>query len=145
MNIFKKAVLPVTVMTGLLLFVSWKSHPARRALSVASSNVLLFRTKEGSVSIPAGQRQLIGTVDISSYSHIRVVSDERAGSGASVTLDLTIMDGNELVAQLDVLALNAHQQVTKVYDTPGTKLGIYANAAGGSGPANLDLLVYGSN
>ena len=75
---------------------------------------------------------------------IRVVADERVGSGTGLSIRLTMTEGNELVAQLDVLSLAPHSQVTRVYDVPGTKLTIFADALGGSGSDGMDPLVYGS-
>jgi type III secretion protein HrpB1 len=105
---------------------------------------LAFRTQPGAVSIPAGQSKQLGVVDVSPFSQIRVVADERTGSGTGVNIRLTITEGNELVAQLDVLNLQPHAQVTKVYDVPGSKLSIFADAIGGNGSDSIDLLVYGA-
>ncbi|HUI22575.1 MAG TPA: hypothetical protein VLZ74_16250 [Methylocella sp.] len=105
---------------------------------------LAFRTPAGGVSIPAGQSKQLGTVDVHPFSQIRVVADERVGSGTNFSIRLTITEGNELVAQLDVLTLSPRGQITRVHDTPGTKLTIFADAAGGGGNDALDVLVYGS-
>ena len=84
-------------------------------------------------------------MDVAAFERIRVVADERAGSGTSLSVRLTITEGNELVAQLDVLHLTAHSEVTRVYEVPGTKLTIFADAAGGTGNDGVDVLVYGSS
>jgi type III secretion protein HrpB1 len=107
------------------------------------TNVLAFRTKPGGVSVPAGTTQELGVVDVRPYERIRVVADERAGSGTGITVRLTITDGQELVAFLDLLALAPHQQATRVYEVPGTTLSVFADAAGGSGTDGLDVLIYG--
>ncbi len=57
---------------------------------------------------------------------------------------MTLTEGNELVAQLDTLTLQPHSQQTKVYETPGTKLTIFADAIGASGSSSVDVLDYGS-
>lgn len=108
------------------------------------STTLAFRTPAGAVSIPAGQSKQLGVVDVSPFSQIRVVADERVGSGTGVSIRLTITEGNELVAQLDILSLSPHSQVTRVYDVPGTKLTVFADAVGGSGKDAVDVLIYGS-
>jgi type III secretion protein HrpB1 len=108
------------------------------------STKLAFRTPLGGVSIPSGQSKLLGVVDVSPYSKIRIFTDERVGSGTGINIRLTLTEGNELVAQLDVLSLVPHAQITRVYDVPGTKLSIYADAIGGSGLDALDFLVYGN-
>jgi hypothetical protein len=106
--------------------------------------VLAFRTQPGAVVIGAGQSKQLGVVDVSKFSKIRVVADERAGSGTGINVRLTITEGNELVAQLDTFGLAPHSQVTRVYDVPGTKITIFADALGGSGSDGIDLLVYGA-
>jgi hypothetical protein len=112
--------------------------------AAAACTKLAFRTAVGAVSIPVGQSKQLGTVDISPFSKIRVVADERVGSATDVRIRLTLTEGNELVAQLDVLNLTPHSQVTKVYDAPGTKLTIFADALGsGTGSDGVDVLVYG--
>ncbi|MFZ1948201.1 MAG: hypothetical protein WAW06_11695 [bacterium] len=121
---------------------------------------LAFRTKLGAVGVAPGQSKLLGTVDVSPYSQIRVVADERTGSLTNVAIRLTITEKTELVAQLDILHLTPHSELTRVYDVPGTKLSIYAEAAplflAGSGkiackPASsgkesdaVEVLVYGN-
>src|SRR5436305_8878122 len=97
------------------------------------STTLAFRTPVGGVSVPAGQSKQLGVVDVSPYERIRVVADERVGSGTGISVRLTITEVNELVAQLDVLHLTPHAQVTQVYEVPGTKLTVFADAAGGTG------------
>ena len=109
-----------------------------------ASTVLAFRTPLGGVSIPAGQSKQLGVVEVSAFEQIRVVADERVGSGSGVSIRLTITEGNELVAQLDVLHLAPHSEITKVYDVPGTRLTVFADAAGGKGTDGLDVLIYGS-
>src|SRR5581483_1553606 len=49
-----------------------------------SKNVLAFRTPVGGISIPAGQSKQLGIVDVSPYERIRVVADERVGSGTGI-------------------------------------------------------------
>ena len=107
-------------------------------------NVLAFRTPPGAVEIPAGQNKHLGTIDTSRFDKIRLVTDERIGSTANLVLRLTIMEGDELVAQLDTVMLTPHAQVTRVYDVPATKIGVYADSVGPAGSrAGIDVLVYG--
>jgi len=105
---------------------------------------LAFRTPAGSVSIPAGQSKQLGIVDVSPFSKIRVVADERTGSGTGINIRLTITEGSELVAQLDTFILTPRAQTTRVYEVPGTQLTIFADAMGGTGSDGIDLLIYGS-
>jgi len=107
-------------------------------------NVLAFRTPVGAVTIPGGQNKLLGTVDVSMYDRIRLVTDERIDSTANIILRLTFTEGEELVAQLDTILLTPHSQLTRVYDVPGSTLSIFADSVG---PANtkgsMDVLIYG--
>jgi hypothetical protein len=105
---------------------------------------LLFRTQIGSVTVPAGTSKEIGVVDVSAYSKIRVVADERVGGASGMAIRLTITEGNELCAQLDILHLLPHSEVTRVYEVPAAKLTIFADALPGSGNDGVDVWVYGS-
>lgn len=113
------------------------------AVTAMGQNVLAFRTPVGGVSIPAGQSKQLGTVDVAQFERIRIVADERVGSGTGVSIRVTITEGNELVAQLDVLHLTPHSQVTRTYEVPGTKLTLFADALPGTGNDGIDVLVYG--
>jgi hypothetical protein len=105
---------------------------------------LAFRTPVGGVSLPAGQSKQLGTVDVHHFSKIRVVADERVGSPSGLQIRLTITEGTELVAQLDVLTLSPHSEVTRVYDVPGRALTVFADAGTGSGSDGFDVLIYGA-
>ena len=106
---------------------------------------LAFRTVGGPVFIPAGESKELGVVDVSPFSQIRVVvAYEHGGLGAGVNIRLTITEDNEWVAQLDVLSLTPHSETTKVYDVPGTKLTIFADAIGGKSVDGVDILIYGA-
>ena len=88
--------------------------------------------------------KLLGVVDVSIYSKIRIVADERVGSGSGVIIRVTITEGNELVGQLDIISLAPHAQVTRVYDVPAAKLTIFVDALAGTGNDGVDVLIYGS-
>ncbi len=108
--------------------------------------VLAFRTAVGAVSFPDNSSQTLGSVDVSPYSQIRVVADERVGSAGNVTIRLTITEeGGELVAQLDTLTLSPDSQVTNVYAVPGTTLTVFADGSGASADSDaVDVLIYGN-
>jgi hypothetical protein len=107
--------------------------------------VLAFRTKPGGVSIPAGQSKELGVVDVSKFERIRLVADERAGSRSNINLRLAVTEGTEVVAELDTVTLSPRGQLTRVYEVPGTKLSIFADATGSGGTDALDVLLYGSS
>ena len=56
------------------------------------STKLAFRTPPGGVVIPAGQSKELGAVDVSPFERIRVVADERVGSGTGINIRLTITE-----------------------------------------------------
>ena len=106
---------------------------------------LIFRTAVGAVSALPGTSKHLGLIDVSKYEKIRVVADERVGSGSGVRIRLTITEGSELVAFLDQINLAPHSQFTNVYEVPGTKLSIDMDAlpsASKTGDA-VDVLIYG--
>jgi hypothetical protein len=118
--------------------------PIQPHLTPNVENVLAFRTPVGSISIPGGQTKLLGVVDVSMYERIRLVADERIDSTTNIILRLTFTEGEELVAQLDTIMLTPHSQMTRVYDVPGTQLGVYADSVGtASAHGALDVLIYG--
>jgi hypothetical protein len=96
------------------------------------------------VNITAGQTTALGSFRVDGYRQIRVVADERQASANDVDVRLTMTEGEELIAQLDVLKLTPGLEVTKVYDVPGTSLTVFAAANGTEGgPSTLDVLIYG--
>ena len=107
------------------------------------STKLAWSTVDGA-SVPAGQSVQLGTVDVSPFSQIRVVAGEYVGSPTNVNIRLTITEVDALVAQLDVLQLTPHSEITRVYDVPGTTLTIFADAAGGTGTNQVLVYIYGN-
>lgn len=107
-------------------------------------NVLAFRTKVGAEMVKGGESKVLGTVDTSRFDKIRLVVDERVGSTCNVSLRLTIMEGNELVAFLDHILLTPHAQVTRVFDVPATKLEVAIDGIGAPNTqGSVDVLIYG--
>ena len=106
---------------------------------------LIFRTKAGAVSTPPGTTLHLGEADTSKCERIRVVADERVGSGSGVRIRLTITEGNELVALLDEIVLAPHSQTTRVYEVPGKKINIDMDAmpSASKTPDAVDVLIYG--
>jgi type III secretion protein HrpB1 len=113
------------------------------APALTHPTTLAFRTPPGGVKIQPGKTTQLGVVDVHNFNEIRLVCDERVGSGANCVIRFTIMDGSELVAQLDTITLTPHSQITKTYNVPGVKLGIFADAIG-TGEAGVDVLVFGN-
>ncbi|MDO9455875.1 hypothetical protein [Nocardioides sp.] len=105
---------------------------------------LLFRTPAGAVSFPAGTTKSLGTVSTAGYEKIRVVANNRTGSASKITFRVTILEGNELVAQLATFTLAPRGQRTFVLDVPARAIALYAAAALGHGNVATDVLVYGA-
>ncbi|MDF2570042.1 MAG: hypothetical protein K0R55_1646 [Sporomusa sp.] len=106
-------------------------------------SILAFRTPPGGVVINTGNSVNLGVVDVSPFSQIRVIADERFDSSSDVTITLTVTEGTELIYELAKLHLTPGSSKTFVYDVPGTKLTVYANATG-CGSAGIDVLIYGN-
>ena len=105
---------------------------------------LLFRTPPGGVSIPTGQRKVLGVVDVTAYSKIRVFAAEGAGSPTGVTFRLTLTEGNEWFAPLDTFDLTAGSNITRVYEVPGSIITLVVDALDGSGLDVVLAAIYGS-
>ncbi|HEY3426148.1 MAG TPA: hypothetical protein VGL27_15220 [Negativicutes bacterium] len=106
-------------------------------------STLAFRTPPGGVVIPSGTSQELGVVDVSPFSQIRVVADERFDSTTDVIIRLTLTEGSELLFTLAKINLTPHAGKTYVYDVPGTKLTVSAEA-NDCGSAGIDVLIYGN-
>ena len=130
--------------TSLLLAAIMVSMIIASAQPTSLGTNLAFRTQPGGVVVPAGQSMKLGAVDVSPFSKIRVIADERADSQTGVNIRLTITEGDEFVGQLDTLELTPGAQVTRVYDVPGTYLTVFADAVDGTGSDGVDVLIYGS-
>jgi len=102
---------------------------------------LAFRTDPGGVKIVPGNSRDLGVIDIHNFERIRVIADQRADNATDVIIRLAIIEA-ELTAILDVMLIASGSQSTRVYEMPGTKLAISANAAGSS-PALVEVWVYG--
>jgi hypothetical protein len=121
------------------------------------STILAFSTPLGGLAIAAGGTKQLGPVDVSPYSKIRVVANERRpgslidpANRTGINIRLCTAEANiygvavTCVAQLDVFQLLPGSQVTRVYDVPGTNLFLFADAIAGQGSDCVDLLIYGS-
>ena len=63
---------------------------------------LAFRTPVGGVSVPAGQSKQLGTVDVHSFSKIRVAVGSRTASSRTVVDVLCVMYEFSVVCKLKV-------------------------------------------
>jgi hypothetical protein len=108
-------------------------------------NVLAFDQEK---IIKAGQTETLGTLDTSRFDKIRVVAVNEA-STCDVHIRLTIMEPEggkveERIASLDEFTLKPHNQLTRVYDVPATKLEVSMVGLGRPGTqAEVEVLIYG--
>jgi hypothetical protein len=108
-------------------------------------NVLAFDQEK---IIKAGQTETLGTLDTSRFDKIRVVAVNEA-STCDVHIRLTIMEPEggkveERIASLDEFTLKPHNQLTRIYDVPATKLEVSMVGLGRPGTqAEVEVLIYG--
>jgi hypothetical protein len=108
-------------------------------------NVLAFRTNAGTRTVAAGDTKELGTVDVSHFDKIRLVTDEQHDCTCDVLVQLVITEeGGEQVAFLDEVSLTPGQQTTKVYDVPCTNLRVSLVGKGSPGTSGtVDVFIYG--
>ncbi|HEY6350168.1 MAG TPA: hypothetical protein VI636_12245 [Candidatus Angelobacter sp.] len=108
-------------------------------------NVLAFDQEK---IIKAGQTEILGTLDTTRFDKIRVVAINEQ-STCDVHLQLTIVEPEgkgveERVTFLDEFTLKPHNQLTRVYDVPATKLEVSLAGVGKPGTnAEVEVLIYG--
>ncbi|MDE1862748.1 MAG: hypothetical protein KGI33_07540 [Thaumarchaeota archaeon] len=97
--------------------------------------------------IPTGSQKSLGTINVSTFSKIRVVASNFPSSPTPIHLLLTFTSGpgGARVAQLDTIILSPGNQQTKMYDIPGTFLEIIAVAMPGqAGQDTVETMIYGN-
>ena len=108
-------------------------------------NVLAFDQEK---IIKAGQTEILGTLDTSRFDKIRVVAVNEQ-STCDVHVKLTILEleapkVEEAVASLDEFTLKPHNQLTRVYDVPATKLQVSMSGLGRPNTsAEVEVLIFG--
>jgi type III secretion protein HrpB1 len=122
---------------------------------VAEANTrLIFRTRSGPLPTQIGPVQVaqstsldLGVVEVYSFSKIRVVAKELAGSVSKVRVRIQMIEGGALLGDLDTIILTPNSFQSKVYEVPGTRLRLIADSAPGNigGLNRLDVLIYGSD
>jgi hypothetical protein len=90
-------------------------------------------------------------VDVHPFDRIRVVAFVGGASAFPVDITLTITEDaggglGEAVALLDELNLQPGDDITRVYEVPGTQLRVFAEIQSGSGfgTSKVGVLIYGS-
>jgi hypothetical protein len=99
------------------------------------------------VAIPTGTKKVLRTIDVSSYSQIRVVAYENSGcpTNVQILLVFTTSSGNPQIGPLDTIALTPGSNVTRVYAVPGTFLEVTLIALPGpAGQDSVGLYIYGN-
>lgn len=107
-------------------------------------NVLAFDQEK---IVKAGQTETFGTLDTSRFDKIRLVAANEA-STCNVQVWLKIMEpegrGVEERFILDEFMLKPHNQLTRVFDVPATKLEVSVVGVGRPGTqAEVEVLIYG--
>src|SRR5215467_1487335 len=84
-------------------------------------NVLAFDQEK---IIKAGQTEIFGTLDTSRFDKIRLVVANESTCNLHVWLKIMEPEGRGVEERfnLDDFTLNPHNQLTRVYDVPATKL-----------------------
>jgi hypothetical protein len=108
-------------------------------------NELVWRTPAGGISIHSGPTD-VGVVDVSAYSKIRVLARPHFYIAGDLKIYLKLTEGSDaffIIDSLDLFAAGNHP--TRVYDVPGSKLTIFAEAKFQS-PQDaipIDVVIYG--
>ena len=107
-------------------------------------NVLAFDQEK---IVKAGQTEIFGTLDTSRFDKIRLVAANEQ-STCNVQVWLKIMEPEGRVAEerfvLDEFMLKPHNQLTRVFDVPATKLEVSVAGVGKTGTqAEVEVLIYG--
>lgn len=106
-------------------------------------NVLAFA---GEKIVKVGQTEIFGTVDTSRFDKIRLVAANEE-STCDVHVSLKIIeepDGERFM--LDQFTLTPHNQLTRVYDVPATKLEVSVAGLPGrprATQAEVEILIFG--
>lgn len=107
-------------------------------------NVLAFDQEK---IVKAGQTEIFGTLDTSRFDKIRLVAANEQ-STCNVHLWLKILEpegrGVEERFILDEFMLKPHNQLTRVFDVPATKLEVTVMGVGKPGTqAEVEVLIFG--
>jgi type III secretion protein HrpB1 len=107
-------------------------------------NVLAFDQEK---IVKAGQTETFGTLDTSRFDKIRLVAaNEQSTCNVHVWLKIMEPEGGKVEERfiLDEFTLQPHNQLTRVYDVPATKLEVSMVGVGRPGTqAEVEVLIYG--
>ena len=110
-------------------------------------NVLAFDQER---TIKANETVVLGTLDTSRFDKVRLVAANEESS-CNVHFRLNIMEPERIGKlevfepfDLDQFTLRPHNQLTKVFDVPATKLEVVITGVGRPGTtATVEVLIYG--
>lgn len=109
-------------------------------------NKLVWRTAVGGIPIPVGHTVLGENIDVSEYSQIRVLARPHSYIAGDLKIILKLIEGTDAFFIIDSLNLFAPgNHPTQVYDIPGTKMTIFADARFQSSDDTIpiDVVIYG--
>lgn len=110
-------------------------------------NVLAFDQER---TIKASETVVLGTLDTTRFDKVRLVAANEE-SNCNVHFHLNIMEPERIGKlevfepfDLDQFTLKPHNQLTRVYDVPATKLEVVITGVGKPGThAEVEVLIYG--
>lgn len=113
----------------------------------AVENVLAFDQER---TIKANETVVLGTLDTSRFDKVRLVAANEE-STCNVHFRLNIMEPERIGKRevfepfdLDQFTLKPHNQLTRVFDVPATKLEVVITGVGKPGTtAEVEVLIYG--
>jgi type III secretion protein HrpB1 len=106
-------------------------------------NVLAFDQEK---IVKSQQTEIFGTLDTSRFDKIRLVAANESTCNVHVWLNIMEPEGGKVEEGfvLDDFTLQPHNQLTRVYDVPATKLQVSVAALGKPGTsAEVEVLIYG--
>ena len=107
-------------------------------------NVLAFDQEK---IVKAGQTEIFGTLDTSRFDKIRLVAaNEQSTCNVQVWLKILEPEGRGVEERftLDEFMLKPHNQLTRVFDVPATKLEVSVVGVGKPGTqAEVEVLIFG--
>jgi len=110
--------------------------PSSQLLAQAASTTQLIYSTPANGTYISGQ-QTLAVIDVSNYSQIRVI----ANTDGNVKVTLTEEEFGTYFVKMDSVNITPDQVLSKVYDVPGRKLVVIANASQGN--PRIFIAIYG--
>jgi len=97
------------------------------------------------VTVPSGVGvwSPLGTVDVHEFTQIRVLAYTHKDSTAAAKIHLIMIEGEESIADMDIISVEPQSAVSRVYDVPGKMLQFVNEGPGPNGETGVGVVVYG--